>query len=146
MNKKDLYLIDLIKIPRGERILGRISTFVVKYLRGKQKIDYIDYLDKGDSVIILNANLLELTGNKMKKKIYYSHSQYPGGLKSINAQDFFDKKGSDKMIYKSIKNMMPKTKLAKNQLKNLFIYKNDQHQHKTKDVIELEFHQGVKVR
>jgi len=120
---KQWYVID----AEGE-VLGRLSSQVAKILRGKNKPDFTPHVDCGDNVIILNAHKIKLTGNKWADKTYVSHTGYPGGQRTINAESLMAKKPTE-MVRKAIKGMLPKNRLAAQQLKNVYIYDSAEHSH-----------------
>ena len=120
---KQWYVID----ADGE-ILGRLTSQVAKILRGKNKPDFTPHVDCGDNVIILNAHKIKLTGNKWADKTYISHTGYPGGQRTINAESLMAKKPTE-MVRKAIKGMLPKNRLAAEQLKNVYIYDSTEHEH-----------------
>ena len=120
---KQWYVID----AEGE-VLGRLSSAVAKILRGKNKPDFTPHVDCGDNVIILNAHKIRLTGNKWADKIYMSHTGYPGGQRTINAESLMAKKPTE-MVRKAIKGMLPKNRLAAQLMKNVYIYDSTEHDH-----------------
>ncbi|KRL65970.1 50S ribosomal protein L13 [Companilactobacillus versmoldensis] len=107
-------------------VLGRISSVVAAILRGKNKPTYTPNVDTGDNVIIINAEKVKLTGKKAKKKIYYTHSDHPGGLKSISAGEKRDKT-PELFIEDSIRGMLPHNSLGRQQIKKLHIYAGSEH-------------------
>jgi len=116
------------EIKRQEHILdasgvsfGRLASQIAVLLRGKNKPNFVPYLDQGDKVIVENVKHIKITGNKLTNKIYYSHSQYPGGLKSIKLKDFIDKHGHAEVLRKAVYGMLPANKLRKAMLKRLII-------------------------
>lgn len=115
------YVVD----AEGQR-LGRLSSEVAAILRGKHKPTYTPHVDTGDHVIIINADKIELTGNKMNDKMYYRHSGYPGGLKERNASEMRTKY-SDRMIELAVKGMLPKGPLGRKMLKKLHVYSGPEH-------------------
>ncbi|MGM8365605.1 50S ribosomal protein L13 [Virgibacillus sp. W0181] len=115
----------LVVDAEGER-LGRLASEVASILRGKHKPTYTPHADTGDHVIIVNAEKIELTGNKLQDKKYYRHSGYPGGLKERNAAEM-RKNYSEKMIEITIKGMLPKGPLGRQMLKKLHVYKGSEH-------------------
>lgn len=121
---RDWYLVD------GENlVLGRIATRIANVLRGKNKPVFTPSVDTGDFVIVVNAEKIALTGNKLADKMYYSHSGYPGGIKSTNAGKLLAKK-PEEIIRKAVKGMLPKNKLARHMLSKLKIYTGPEHPHK----------------
>jgi large subunit ribosomal protein L13 len=121
---RDWYLVDA-----DSQVLGRIATTIANVLRGKNKPTYTPSVDTGDFVIVVNAEKIALTGNKLADKTYYSHSGYPGGIKSITAGKLIEKKPED-LIRIAVKGMLPKNKLARHMLSKLKIYSGAEHPHK----------------
>jgi large subunit ribosomal protein L13 len=121
---RDWYVVDAENM-----VLGRLATRIATVLRGKNKPIFAPSVDTGDFVIVVNAEKIALTGNKLSDKIYYSHSGYPGGIKSISAGKLMEKKAED-VIRKAVKGMLPKNKLASQMLKKLKIYTGGAHPHK----------------
>lgn len=121
---RDWYLVDA-----ENQVLGRIATQIANVLRGKNKPTFTPSVDTGDFVIVVNAEKIALTGNKMADKMYYSHSGFPGGIKSITAGKLLDKKPED-LIRKAVKGMLPKNKLARHMLSKLKVYAGSAHPHK----------------
>ena len=121
---REWYLVD------GENlVLGRIATRIANVLRGKNKPIFTPSVDTGDFVIVVNAEKIALTGNKFADKMYYSHSGYPGGIKSISAGKLLEKK-PEEIIRKAVKGMLPKNKLARHMLNKLKVYAGPEHPHK----------------
>ncbi len=116
-------------VDAENQVLGRVATRIANVLRGKNKPTYTPSVDTGDFVIVVNAAKIALTGNKLADKIYYSHSGYPGGIKSIAAGKLLEKKAED-VIRKAVKGMLPKNKLASQMLKKLKVYAGSAHPHK----------------
>ena len=121
---RDWYLFDA-----DNQVLGRIATQIATILRGKNKPTYTPSVDTGDFVIVVNAEKILLTGAKYDDKIYYSHSGFPGGIKSISAGKLLQKKPED-LIRKAVKGMLPKNKLARHMLSKLKVYAGAEHPHK----------------
>ncbi|AKF41397.1 50S ribosomal protein L13 [Mycoplasmopsis canis UFG4] len=119
------------------QVLGRLAAFVASVLRGKNKATFTPNADMGDNVIIINAEKIVLTGKKEDNKIYYSHSGYPGGLKSIVAAKLRVKRPTA-LIEKAIHGMIPHTKLGNKQRRNLFIYAGTEHKHEAQQPERLE--------
>jgi large subunit ribosomal protein L13 len=117
------YVIDAKELP-----LGRLSTKIADLLTGKGKPMYTKHIDTGDYVIVINADNLVVTGKKMDDKMYYSHSQYPGGLRETTLK-FEMEKDSTKVIHKSVRGMLPVNKLRDERLKRLKIYAGSEHNH-----------------
>jgi large subunit ribosomal protein L13 len=119
------------------RVLGRLSTEVVKILKGKNKPSYTPHLDTGDFVIVVNAQKIALTGKKMKDKIYYHHTGHPGGIKETSAEKLLAKKPTE-MIRIAVKGMLPKNSLGRQMLRKLKIYAGPIHPHEAQRPIPLE--------
>ncbi|KKB34899.1 50S ribosomal protein L13 [Bacillus thermotolerans] len=118
--------------------LGRLSSEVASILRGKHKPTFTPNVDTGDNVIIINAEKIELTGNKLKDKIYYRHSMYPGGLKTRTANEMRTKY-PERMLELAIKGMLPKGSLGRQMAKKLHVYAGPEHKHQAQqpEVYEL---------
>jgi len=106
--------------------LGRLASKVAKLLRGKYKPNFTPHVDCGDNVIIINAEKVVLTGNKWNDRVYLSHTGYPGGQRSKTPAQLMEK-GSDALLTKVIKGMLPKNKLGAKILKNVYIYGGAEH-------------------
>lgn len=118
-------------------VLGRFSTKVADILRGKNQAYFNPAHDNGDHVVIINADKIKLTGKKWDQKTYYSHSQYPGGLKEEVAGKRILRK-PEKMIYDSIAGMIPRNRIKKDILSKLKIYVGSEHPHEAQQPINLE--------
>ncbi|RLE06497.1 MAG: 50S ribosomal protein L13 [Candidatus Aminicenantes bacterium] len=121
--ERNWYLVDA-----DNKILGRLASKIASILRGKNKPIFTPHVDTGDFVVVINAKKVKLTGRKLKEKIYYHHSGYPGGLKSITAKDLIQKK-PEELIRKAVKGMLPKNRLGRKQLKKLKVYPDQEHPH-----------------
>jgi len=110
------------------KILGRLATEVADTLRGKNKPNFSPHVDTGDFVVIVNADKIRLTGKKLTDKLYYHHTGYPGGIKSITAEKLLEKAPEDVLV-KAVKGMLPKNKLQKRFMKKLKIYAGAEHPH-----------------
>ncbi len=117
--------------------LGRISSKVAKLLRGKYKPSFSPHVDCGDNVIIINADKVELTGNKWTERKYYRYSGYPGGQKSSTPADLMNA-GPDRLFRKVVKGMLPKNKLGDAILKNLYVYAGNEHPHQAQQPKQLD--------
>jgi len=127
----------LVVDAEGER-LGRLSSEVAAILRGKHKPTYTPHADTGDHVIIINAEKIELTGNKENDKMYYRHSNHPGGLKEKNAAEM-RAKNPEQMIELAVRGMLPKGPLGRKMAKKLHVFKGAEHNHQAQqpEVYEL---------
>ncbi len=119
--KREWFVVD----AAGKR-LGRLATEVATVLRGKHKPTFTPHVDSGDYVIVINAEKIELTGNKWNDKMYYTHSNYPGGLKEKTAKVLMQEKPT-RMVELAIKGMLPKGKLGNQMYKKLFVYAGEEH-------------------
>jgi len=120
------------------KVLGRLATEVATLLRGKKKPQFADFCDTGDFVIVINAEKITVTGKKQEEKIYYTHSQYPGGLKSrtLNA---LQKAKPEEVIRRAVWGMIPKNKLGRQVFKKLKVYRGSQHPHQAQSPQEYQF-------
>ena len=121
---RDWYLVDA-----ENQVLGRVATQIANVLRGKNKPTFTPSVDTGDFVVVVNAEKIALTGNKLADKVYYSHTGFPGGIKSITAEKLLAKK-PEEVIRKAVKGMLPKNKLSRHMLSKLKIYSGGEHPHK----------------
>jgi large subunit ribosomal protein L13 len=117
-----------VVIDANEAILGRLATGVAFLLRGKHKTDFTPHVDCGDNVIVINAEKIQLTGNKWSDKEYISHTGYPGGQRTITAEKLMVK-NPIAMVEKAVKGMLPKNILGRDLFRNLFVYAGDAHPH-----------------
>ena len=108
--------------------LGRMCTKIATVLKGKHKPSYTPHVDTGDNVIVINADKIRLTGSKMEQKVYLSYSMYPGGQKSITAQELMVKKPYA-VVERAVKGMLPKNKLGRAMFKKLYVYAGAEHPH-----------------
>ncbi|MCK4389821.1 MAG: 50S ribosomal protein L13 [Desulfobacterales bacterium] len=109
-------------------VLGRLATFVATRLRGKHKPIYTPHVDTGDHIIVINADKVALTGKKWDKKVYYRHSGYVGGLKSMTAKEVLQKRPENLVIH-AVRGMLPKNRLGRKMLKKLKVYAGPEHAH-----------------
>tara|TARA_B100001250_G_scaffold331968_1_gene297237 strand:- start:456 stop:884 length:429 start_codon:yes stop_codon:yes gene_type:complete len=108
--------------------LGRMATMIATKLRGKHKAEYTPHVDVGDYIVVINAEKVQVTGNKSRDKLYHSHSGYPGGLKSISFEKLIDK-SPEKIIKLAVKGMLPRTPLGRTMYKKLKVYAGPEHPH-----------------
>lgn len=113
----------------NNKVLGRLSTEVANVLSGKRKVNYTPHIDDGDTVVIINAKQIHVTGNKEKDKRYYRYSGYPGGMRSATVEEMREK-DARKILQHSICGMLPKNKLGRQMQKRLFIYNEANHDKK----------------
>ena len=119
--KRSWYIIDAAGRP-----LGKTATEAARILRGKHKPEYTPHVDTGDHVIIINAKDVVLTGRKAEQKVYYRHSGYPGGLKTISFKTMLERQ-PEKIFHHAVRGMLPHNRLGRAMLKKLRVYKDDQH-------------------
>ena len=127
-DNKDKWLI----VDANGATLGRLASQVASRLRGKHNPLFTPHVDTGDSIIVINAEKIVLTGRKMSKKVYYRHSGYIGGLKEITAKKLMEKRPED-IIRFAVKGMLPKNRLGRKLFKKLKVYVGDRHPHKAQE-------------
>lgn len=116
--------------------LGRLATVVASVLRGKHKPTYTPHVNCGDNVIVINADKIKLTGKKWQDKLYRSHSEYSGGLKTLTAEEVMTKFPT-RMVEKAVYGMLPHTKLGDQLRKQLYVYASSTHPHTAQKPVEL---------
>ena len=121
--EKEWYIIDA-----RDQVLGRLASVVAMVLRGKHKPSFTPHADTGDSVIVINADKVRLTGNKMSDKQYVRHSGYPGGQITETPRHLMDKR-PEAVVEKAVKGMLPKNRLGSAIFRNLYVYASDKHPH-----------------
>ena len=117
--------------------LGRLATRIADTLRGKGKAQYTPHVDTGDFVVVVNAEKVMVTGNKLDQKRYYRHSGYPGGLRSRTLREQLERRPTE-VIRKAVKGMLPKNRLARRQLTKLKVYAGPDHPHEAQAPQPLE--------
>ena len=120
-------------------VLGRVASHIANLLRGKHKPTFTPHMDCGDHVIVINAKKIKLTGNKSKKKIYYKHTGYPGGLKETYFEDIINGKTPEIIVRKAVERMMSSNALSKKQLSNLKIFADEKHNHEAQKPELIDF-------
>ena len=121
--KRDWYVVDATG-----KTLGRLATEIARRLRGKHKVEFTPHVDTGDYIVVINAGKVAVTGNKAEDKVYYSHSEYPGGLKSIVFKDLLASKPT-RVIEIAVKGMLPKNPLGREMFRKLKVYAGAEHKH-----------------
>jgi large subunit ribosomal protein L13 len=121
--QRDWYVVD----AEGQT-LGRLATRIADALRGKRKPAYTPHVDTGDFVVVVNAEKIRVTGNKLEQKRYWRHSGYPGGIKSRSLAEMLDRR-PEEVIRKAVKGMLPRNRLARRQLTKLKVYAGPDHPH-----------------
>ena len=119
------------------KTLGRLSTEIARRLRGKHKPIYTPHVDTGDYIVVINASGIKVTGNKMKDKIYYKHTGYIGNLKSMNLETMMNK-SPERVLTRSVRGMLPKTKLGNVMIKKLKVFAGPEHDHGSQQPQTLE--------
>ena len=127
------YVVD----AEGQNV-GRLASNIASVLRGKHKPSYTPHVDTGDYIILLNADKVRFTGNKLADKVYLTYSGYPGGQKSTTAKEVMDKKPL-RIMESAVRGMLPKTKLGRAMIKKLFLYEGSEHPHAAQKPTELKF-------
>ena len=122
------------------KVLGRLASELAKILRGKHKPTFTPHVDTGDFVVVVNAEKVGLTGKKLKDKIYYRHTGYPGGIKEVSAEKLLAKKPTE-LIRRAVKGMLPKNSLGRQMLRKLKVYAGPNHPHKAQNPVPLELMQ-----
>ena len=130
--KRDWFVIDAT-----DAILGRLSTEIARRLRGKHKSEYTPHVDTGDYIVVTNVEKLKVTGQKFKEKIYYHHTGFPGGIKSISF-DKLQQKHPVRILERAVKGMLPKNTLGREMYRKLKIYVGTDHPHAAQQPKQLE--------
>ena len=126
-----------VLIDASGKTLGRLATQIADILRGKRKPEYTPHCDVGDFVIVINAERIAVTGNKREQKMYYRHSGYPGGLRHRSLDDMLERK-PEEVIRLAVKGMLPRNRLARQQLRKLKVYAGPEHPHEAQKPEPLE--------
>ena len=119
---------DWLVVDAAGQTLGRLATQIADTLRGKRKPEYTPHCDVGDFVIVVNAEKIAVTGKKREEKLYYRHSGYPGGLRTRTLNDMLERQ-PEEVIRKAVKGMLPRNRLARQQLRKLKVYAGPDHPH-----------------
>jgi large subunit ribosomal protein L13 len=117
--------------------LGRLATQIADQLRGKNKPEYTPHIDTGDFVVVVNAEKIKVTGNKLTQKVYHRHTGYPGGLRSRTLEEQLERR-PEEVIRSAVKGMIPRTRLGRAQLRKLKVYAGTEHPHKAQNPRVLE--------
>ena len=121
--QRDWYVVDA-----DGQTLGRLATRIADALRGKRKPEYTPHVDTGDFVIVVNAEKIRVTGDKLHQKVYWRHSGYPGGIRSRTLEEMLARR-PEEVIRKAVKGMLPRNRLARKQLTKLKVYAGPEHPH-----------------
>ena len=130
--KRDWYVVDA-----AGKTLGRLATEIASRLRGKHKPEYTPHVDTGDYIVVINAEQVRVTGSKITDKIYYSHSGFPGGIKSISFEKLIER-APERVIETAVKGMLPKNPLGREMYRKLKVYKGANHPHAAQQPQELK--------
>ena len=122
-------------IDASDKILGRVATKIADRIRGKDKPTFTPHTDGGDYVVVINAEKIKVTGEKFNDKKYYTHSLYPGGLKTKTFREM-NEKHPERIIEEAVKGMLPKNKLGKSMIKKLKVFSGPDHEHESQQPIE----------
>ena len=128
---------DWFVVDAQDQTLGRLATRVATLLRGKHKPIYTPHVDCGDYVIVVNADKINVTGQKLEQKIYYRHSGYPGGLKQVTLRRRLETH-PERVIESAVRGMLPKTRLGRKMFKKLKVYAGPEHPHEAQQPTPLE--------
>ncbi|MFE3447704.1 50S ribosomal protein L13 [Nonomuraea sp. NPDC059194] len=133
--QRQWYVIDATDV-----VLGRLASHVATLLRGKHKPIFANHVDTGDFVIVINADKIALSGNKLEQKKAYRHSGYPGGLRSVTYGELMEKR-PDRAVEKAVKGMLPKNALGRKMAKKLKVYAGSEHPHQAQSPVPFEITQ-----
>ena len=128
--KKNWHLVDA-----QDQVVGRLATEISNLLRGKNNPQFTPHTDSGDFVVVVNAEKVRFTGNKLDDKVYFRHTNHIGGLKERTAKEVFNKKPED-IIMNAVKGMLPKTSLGRKQLTKLKVFVGENHDHEAQKPVE----------
>jgi len=133
--QRQWYVIDATDV-----VLGRLASHVATLLRGKHKPIFAPHVDTGDFVIVINADKVALSGNKLEQKKAYRHSGYPGGLRAVSYGELMEKR-PDRAVEKAVKGMLPKNALGRKMVKKLKVYAGPEHPHQAQSPVPFEITQ-----
>ncbi len=126
-------------IDASDLVLGRLAAFLAMRLTGKHKSTYCPNIDCGDNFVIINAKNIKMTGNKLDQKKFYKHTGYPGGLKETSYKNILNSNKPEKLIMLSVKRMLPKGVLGREQFKKLHVYASNDHPHEAQKPEIIDF-------
>ena len=121
-----------VLVDADGQTLGRLASKVAMLIRGKYKPNFTPHVDCGDNVVIINADKINLTGNKWEAKSYIRHTGYPGGQRSLTASEMYQKNPA-RLVEKAVKGMLPKNKLGSALFRNLYVYAGNEHKHEAQN-------------
>jgi len=129
-----------IVIDATDVVVGRLASYVAKRLRGKHRADFTPHIDTGDHVVVINAEKARFTGNKLRDKVYYRHTGYPGGIKDTTAGKILGGRFPERAIELAVKRMMPgESPLARQQFSKLRVYAGGEHPHEAQKPETIDF-------
>jgi large subunit ribosomal protein L13 len=126
-------------VDAQDKVLGRLASEIAKVLRGKHKPSFTPHVDTGDFVVVINAEKVKLTGNKLTQKTYYRHTGYTGHLKEITADKLLASAHSDRVLKSAVKGMLPKNSLGRQMFSKLKVYSGPDHPHAAQEPQEFPF-------
>lgn len=135
--KKETVRHEWLLVDAEGQTLGRMASGIANRLRGKHKAEFTPHVDTGDYVVVINADKIHVTGNKVRDKMYYRHSGYPGGLKEASLGEMMQKSPED-VVRLAVKGMMPKNRLSRAMLGKLKIYTGGEHPHSAQQPRKVE--------
>jgi len=124
-------------VDAADKTLGRLASEIAFRLRGKHKPEYTPHMDTGDYIVVINAEKVRVTGKKESDKMYYRHTEFPGGLKSMNFSDMIDHK-PERVIELAVKGMLPRNPLGRDMYRKLKVYAGTEHPHAAQQPAELK--------
>ena len=119
-------------------VVGRLAVIIANHLRGKHKVTFTPHVDCGDHVVVINADKVKFTGNKLKQQIYYKHTGYIGGIKAITAEKVLAGKFPERVLEKAVERMVPRGPLGRRQMSNLRVYPGTEHPHEAQTPTTLD--------
>lgn len=127
-------------VDATDAVLGRLASFLAFRLRGKHKPEFCPHMDCGDNFIIINADKVRLTGNKLNDKVFYWHTGFPGGIKQRTARETIDGKFPERLLQKAVQRMITReSPLGRQQMRNLFVYAGSEHPHEAQKPEMIDF-------
>tara|TARA_Y100001935_G_C17234896_1_gene472442 strand:+ start:222 stop:653 length:432 start_codon:yes stop_codon:yes gene_type:complete len=131
--RREWYVVDA-----QDKVLGRLASEIAKRLKGKHKPNFTPHVDTGDYIVVINAEKISVTGNKLKNKMYYHHTGYVGNLKSISLEKQLIK-APELVLKNAIRGMLPRTPLGRTMMKKLRIFAGSEHKHQAQQPKQLDF-------
>lgn len=119
-------------VDASQKTLGRLASKIAHYLKGKHKPEYSPHVDAGDYIVVINAEKIHITGNKVKDKMYYRHSGYPGGIKATSLGDMLEQHPT-RVLSQAVKGMLPRNSLGRSMYRKLKVYQGSEHPHQAQN-------------